>query len=101
MTVIIELKLSISLELVLQGIERQKITDDVYLAVPKPDTPAKRRNWRKRQRPIIGLCRRLGLGFLLVNMASDSPRQIDVLLDPAPYRPRKSARKQTRLRKEF
>ena len=43
-TVIVELKTTFSLELVLQGIDRQKLSDDVYLAVPKPDTPIKRKN---------------------------------------------------------
>jgi len=100
-TVIIELKIAFSLELVLQGIERQKLSDDVYLAVQKPDTSAKRRNWRKRQRSIIGLCRRLGLGLLLVDTSCNEARPVDVLVDPAPYRPRKSTRKQTRLKKEF
>ena len=31
--VIVELKLTFSIDLVLQGIQRQSITDDVYLAV--------------------------------------------------------------------
>ena len=100
-TVIIELKILFSLKLVLQGIERQKLSDDVYLAVLKPDTPAKRRNWRKQQRENIGLCRSLGLGLLLVDTPSEYSRQIDTLLDPAPYRPRKNTRKQTRLMREF
>ena len=100
-TVIIELKVSFSLDLVLQGIERQKLSDDVYLAVPKPDTPIKRKNWRKRQRALINLCRRLGVGLLLVDIAAKSPRGVNVLLDPAPYQPRKNTGKQTRLQKEF
>ena len=100
-TVIIELKTTFSLDLVLQGIDRQKLSDDVYLAVPKPDTPMKRKNWRKRQRSLINLCRRLGVGFLLVDIAAEARRGVDVLLDPAPYQPRKNAQKQTRLRTEF
>ena len=32
--VIVELKLSLSLDLLMQGIERQRITDAVYVAVP-------------------------------------------------------------------
>lgn len=100
-TVIIELKIAFSLELVLQGVDRQKLSDDVYLAVKKPDTPAKRRNWRRRRRATIALCRRLGLGLLFVDPENESGRQIEVLLDPAPYSPRKNQRKQTRLKKEF
>lgn len=100
-TVIIELKVNFSLELVLQGIERQKLSDDVYLAVPKPDTPTKRKNWRKRQRALIHLCRRLGVGLLLIDIEATSSRSVNVLLDPAPYQPRKNTGKQTRLQKEF
>lgn len=100
-TVIIELKITFSIELILQAIERQKLSDDVYLAIPKPDTPIKRKNWRKRQRGLVNLCRRLGVGLLLVNLEADIRRAVDVLLDPAPYQPRKNPGKQTRLRKEF
>ena len=100
-TVIVELKIAFSLDLILQGTERQTVSDDVYLAVQRPDTSTKRRNWRRRQRSIVGLCRKLGLGLLLVDTTRDDGRQIDVLLDPAPYRPRKSTRKQTRLKREF
>ncbi len=100
-TVIVELKTTFSLELVLQGIDRQKLSDDVYLAVPKPDTPIKRKNWRKRQRALVNLCRRLGVGLLLVDIAATSPRGVNVLLDPAPYQPCKNTGKQTRLQKEF
>lgn len=99
--VVIELKLSFSLELVVQGIERQKISDDVYLAVPRPDTTQKRRNWRARQRGLLKLCRRLGLGLLLVNLSETRAREVEVLVDPAPYQPRKNTAQQTRLKREF
>ncbi len=101
MTLIVELKTAFSLELVLQGVDRQTLSDDVYLAVLRPDTTPKRRNWRKKQRSIKGLCRRLGLGLMLVDPLGGAGREIDVLLDPAPYRPRKNARKQARLQREF
>lgn len=100
-TVIIELKTSFSLDLVLQGIERQKLSDDVYLAIPKANTPIKRKNWRKRRRVLINLCRRLGVGLLLIDLEADMNRAVDVLLDPAPYQPRKNAKKRTKLQKEF
>lgn len=100
-TVIIELKTTFSIELILQGIERQKLSDDVYLAIPKPDTPTKRKNWRKRQRSLVNLCRRLGVGLLLVDIAVEAGQAVDVLLDPAPYQLRKNTGKQTRLQKEF
>lgn len=100
-TVIVELKLIFSLDLLLQGVERQTITDDVYLAVLAPDTSLKRKNWRRRQKGFLKLCRKLGLGLMLVDLSLGSGARVDVLLDPKPYAPRKSKKKETRLLAEF
>ncbi|MBT4042926.1 MAG: hypothetical protein HOK21_12195 [Rhodospirillaceae bacterium] len=94
--VIVELKLAFSLDLVLQGIQRQSLADDVYLAINAPDTPQKRKNWRSRQRGYVKLCRMLGLGLMLVQGSTTK-----ILLDPTPYVPRKNKRRQTRLMNEF
>ncbi len=99
--VIVELKLAFSIDLVLQGIQRQSLADDVYLGVHAPDTPAKRKNWRSRQRGYVKLCRMLGLGLMLVDPSAAMKRQTKVLADPAPYTPRKNKRRQTRLMMEF
>lgn len=99
--VIVELKLAFSIDLVLQGIQRQSLVDDVYLGVHAPDTPAKRKNWRSRQRGYVKLCRMLGLGLMLVDPSAAMKRQTKVLADPAPYTPRKNKRRQTRLMMEF
>jgi hypothetical protein len=99
--VIVELKLTFSLDLVLQGIDRQKITDSVYLAVPAPDTMVKRRNWRARQRGLLRLCRLLGLGLILVSVDKAEDRQCEILLDPGPYSPRRNKRQHVRLMQEF
>jgi hypothetical protein len=86
--VIVELKTAFSLQLVLQGIDRQAMTDWVYLAVPPPK--------RGQHNDIVKLCRRLGLGLLLV-----STRHVEALLDPAPYQPRKIKQRTGKLLKEF
>jgi hypothetical protein len=86
--VIVELKTSFSLQLVLQGIDRQAITDAVYLAFPPPK--------RRQHGDIVKLCKRLGLGILLV-----TGDHVEALTDPAPYQPRKAARRKTMLLKEF
>jgi len=86
--VIVELKTVFSLALVLQGIDRQALTDAVYLAVSPPK--------RGLHTDVVKLCRRLGLGLLYV-----TPRHVDPVLDPAPYQPRKDKRRQTMLLKEF
>lgn len=81
--VIVELKKTFGLGLVLQGIDRLGLSDVVYLAVGA---------WPKRMREVRKLCRRLGLGFMVVTRD-----RVDVLLDPVPYQPRKNARKAKRL----
>ena len=93
--VVVELKLRISLELILQGIDRLKVTDTVYLAVP----PFKPRASRQRQRDILALCRRLGLGLLTVQ--TDPSPGVHVLLDPVPYEPRRNKVRLGRLLGEF
>jgi hypothetical protein len=90
--VVVEMKLTFSLALVMQGVERQAMFDDVYLAVPVSGA----KGWKLRYREIIGLCRRLGLGLLAVKGDKVEPH-----LDPAPYAPRKSGRRAGALLKEF
>jgi hypothetical protein len=86
--VIVELKSTFSLQLVLQGIDRQAMTDAVYLAFRPPK--------RRQLADIIKLCRRLGLGVLVV-----TGPMVEALADPEPYRPRKALDRKGRLLKEF
>src|SRR5882672_6190703 len=65
--VIVELKRSFGLGLVLQGIDRLAISDRVYLAVGE---------WPKRIRNVRKLCRRLGLGLIVVGAV-----RADIVLD--------------------
>ena len=101
-SLVVELKTAFSLDLVLQGISRQRLSDDVYLAVPAPDTPTKRRNWRGRRRALLRLCRRLELGLMLVDTGSEpAERGVEILVDPGPYRPRRDRKAHHRLATEF
>ena len=90
--VVVEMKLTFSLALVMQGVARQALFDDVYLAVPVSGA----RGWAVRYRDIITLCRRLGLGLLAVKGAA-----VEAHLDPGPYAPRKNTRHAGALLKEF
>lgn len=90
--IVVEMKLSFSLALILQGIARQALFDHVYLAVPVSGE----KGWKLRYRDIIALCRRLGLGLLAVKGDTVEPH-----LDPAPYAPRKNTTRATALLKEF
>lgn len=99
--VIVELKLSFSLPLLIQAIDRQAISDDVYIAIPKPTKSAGGALWKRNRRGLLKLCRRLGLGLITVDMKLEAGRAVQVHADPAPYTPRKNARRTGRLLKEF
>lgn len=86
--VIVEMKTAFSLPLLLQGIDRQAMSDAVYLAFGPPK--------RRQQGDIVKLCRRLGLGVLVVTGDFVEP-----LADPLPYQPRRNPRRTTLLLKEF
>ncbi len=90
--VIVEMKLTFSLGLVMQGIARQGMFDHVYLAVPVTE-----KGWKLRYRDIINLCRRLGLGLLAVKPGQG----VEAHLDPALYQPRKNVTKAAGLLREF
>ena len=98
--VIVELKLRLNLELILQAIDRQKLTDAVYVAVPDDRGERGRTLLRRSQAEVLRLVKLLGLGLIVVTFRSGSPK-VDVLADPAPYRPRKSSRRQRKLLAEF
>ena len=84
--VVVELKRTFSLALVSQGIDRLALTDAVYLAVGA---------WPARPGEARRLCRRLGLGLIVVTGG-----RADVLEDPVPYQPRKNVRRAGRLLRE-
>ncbi|MGL4811915.1 MAG: DUF2161 domain-containing phosphodiesterase [Beijerinckiaceae bacterium] len=86
--VIVELKAAFSLKLLLQGIDRQAMSDAVYLAIPAPAY--------KAGKDIHALCKRLGLGLVTVHRGAAQAE-----LDPAPYQPRKNKRRTALLLKEF
>lgn len=86
--VFVELKTRFSLALVHQGIARQKLSDQVYLAVPQMKA--------RGRAQAVDLCRRLGLGLIELRGAGVLP-----LTDPAPFQPRKSPRKAAQLLREF
>lgn len=90
--VVVELKLTFSLALVMQGVARQAMFDHVYLAVPV----SSERGWKLRYKDIIRLCRRLGLGLLAAREGG-----VEAHLDPGPYQPRLNTRKAGRLIREF
>ncbi len=93
--VIVELKTSFSLQLVMQGVQRQTMFDHVYLAVPV----SSEKGWKLRYRDIRALCRRLGFGLLAVRTGRKAG--VEAHLDPGPYAPKKRNARAGRLLREF
>lgn len=82
---IVELKVRFTLGLVLQAIDRFRVAETVFVAVPADAV---------RRRGIRPLCRRLGLGLLVVH----GPRRaVEVAVEPGPYRPPRQRRRAARL----
>jgi len=92
--VIVELKLRFTLPLLLQGVDRLALSPLVYLAVPRP---ARTRGLRPDAKSVRNLCRRLGLGLILI----DGRGSVDAIEDPVPYRPRQAKRRVQLLLGEF
>jgi len=96
--VIVELKLRFNLPLVLQGVDRLALTERVYLAVPRPERQARGGLLAPERPEIRKLCRRLGLGLILVGLTRKS---VEILEEPVPYRPRQAKSRALRLLDEF
>lgn len=61
-SVAIELKTQISLKLIYQAIERQKIADEVYIAIPRQAV----KSHREHMKSLMSLLKRLSVGLLVV-----------------------------------
>ena len=90
--VIGELKLTFTLDLVLQAVDRSGACDEVWLAV----RASQRGHGRERDRRVHKLCRLLGFGLLSVT-ASGS---VDPLVEPVPWRPRRDGKRRSRIVEE-
>jgi hypothetical protein len=85
---IIELKKTLSLALVVQATRRQRLSDTVYVAIPRPSNKWK---WWKESRGVQHLLRRLELGLILVSLDKDKP-PVDVVFHPLPFARKKRAK---------
>lgn len=96
--IILEMKKSLTVDLLLQGVKRQRLADLTYLCIPKPKKFSKNRKYRE----VLYLLKRLSLGLILVDPAMDL---LEVALEPQQFdmkRAQRSALKQRRrLEKEI
>ena len=90
--VIAELKLTFTLELVLQAVERTAVCDEVWLAV----SASRRGRGRENDSRVKKLCRLLGFGLLSVTTTG----KVEVIVEPVPWRPRTNAKRRSRIVEE-
>jgi hypothetical protein len=92
---LVEMKSSLNTTLMAQGIKRNKISDTVYLAIPRPSIKVIRSKLFKDKCLIL---RHLELGLVLVDVKKE---QVDVILDPSNYHVKRQKKKRAKLLKEF
>ena len=93
--VVVELKLTLNLDLILQAVDRLNLTPKVYLGVPKGCSVLKR-----RRKQTFKLLKMIGLGLLIIDPKTKIGA-VDVPFDPGTYKPRKSKFRKERLLREF
>jgi len=91
--VIIELKRTLSVDLLIQATKRQKLSDQVYIAIPRPKHRLNSRQWQDK----CHLVRRLELGLILVSFPGKSSKA-EVLFHPTPFNRNLSKSRNTRKR---
>ena len=91
--VIVELKLTLNLDVLLQGVDRLALSSLIYIGIPHEC-----KSFKKRRKLSVKLLKMLGFGLILINPKSN---KVEVLLDPSEYKPRKVKQKKERLLGEF
>ena len=87
--IVVEMKRGLTVDLLIQATQRQRVADSVYVAVPRP--PAKRtREDGARWRGLQHLLKRLELGLILVALDRDVPPTVEVLFHPIRHDRRRS-----------
>lgn len=92
--VVIEMKTSLNLDVILQAVQRQKVADFAYIAVPKNNQTMRRKRWQN----ICHLLKRLELGLLLVTLRKNASF-VEEVLQPIPFDRAKSISSAKRKRK--
>jgi len=93
---IIELKKGFSLQLVYQCLERQKLSSNVYAAIPNP----KKGKRGKALRNAKTLLSRLGIGLIVVHLYSRNS-MVELISEPKVRKVRKNTKRKKRVQKEI
>ncbi|AJS59640.1 DUF2161 domain-containing phosphodiesterase [Paenibacillus sp. IHBB 10380] len=98
---IVEMKKTFNLSLLLQGIERLKLSSNVYLAVER--SRAKRGAVNQRWGDLSSLCQRLGLGLITITFYKTKNPIVEIITQPnaSLTYPRSNKRRKSQLIEEF
>lgn len=96
----VELKLTLNLDVILQAVQRQRVADAVYVAVPAKRAAMRTQRWRDT----LELLKRLNIGLLAVSVA-EGGHDVEELIEPviahgAPVRGH-AVRRRVRILKEI
>jgi len=92
--IIVEMKTSLNLDVILQAVQRQRLTELVYIAVPKKSKMMYKKRWQN----ICHLLRRLELGLLLVTI-NDRHTCVEEVIEPVLFDRKKSLNSNKKRRK--
>ena len=87
--IVCEMKLTFNLELIMQGVSRAAVCDEVWLAARSSKTG----KGREHDARFRNLCRRLGFGLITVSASGT----VEVILAPFAATPRRDPRRRSRL----
>lgn len=93
--IVVELKLQLNLTILLQAVDRLKVSNTIYVGIPKGLAVLK-----KKRKQVIKLIRMLGLGLIVIDPMA-RVGNVEILCDPKEYKPRQVKKQTQRLLKEF
>ncbi len=83
--IVVEMKRALNVPLLVQAVQRQKITESVYVAVPRP---VNKRKWMGGSKGVQDVLRRLEVGLIFVSPNGRKPK-VEVVFHPVPCERRK------------
>lgn len=100
--IVVELKRNFSTDLLIQAIERQRVTESVYIALPVEGSFSRRDRYAKRWRGIELLVGRLELGLIIVYFPKGGEPMVEIIRHPiAEPRPRRKPKQRRALLREI
>lgn len=94
--IIVELKLNLSVELLIQATKRQRLSENVYIAIPKPNYSFFSKKWKN----ICYLIRRLELGLIIVSFQQNKG-QAEIKITPSHFDRKKSMQTSRKVRERL